>query len=88
MLRMSGIRLGIVDGAEADTGGHAASRIHWGPHIDFLQASDLIRPTADHASYSPAMINMGQLCVVYSQRQLKNEDRWYNLKWMEKDVVK
>ena len=25
---------------------------------------------------------------MYSQGQLKNEDRWYNLKWMEKDVVK
>jgi len=25
---------------------------------------------------------------MYSQGQLKNEDRWYNLKWMEKEVVK
>jgi hypothetical protein len=25
---------------------------------------------------------------MYSQGQLKDEDRWYNLKWMERDVVK
>jgi hypothetical protein len=29
-----------------------------------------------------------EIIGMYSQGQLKNEDRWYNLKWMEKDVVK
>jgi len=29
-----------------------------------------------------------EIVGMYSQGQLKNEDRWYNLKWMEKDVVK
>src|SRR5262245_10275249 len=29
-----------------------------------------------------------EIIGMYSQGQLKNEDRWYNLKWMEKEVVK
>jgi nucleoside-diphosphate-sugar epimerase len=29
-----------------------------------------------------------EIIGMYSQGQLKNEDRWYNLKWMERDVVK
>ena len=28
-----------------------------------------------------------ELIGMYFQGQLKNEDRWYNLKWMEKEVV-
>jgi nucleoside-diphosphate-sugar epimerase len=29
-----------------------------------------------------------EIIGMYSQGALKNEDRWYNLKWMEKEVVK
>jgi hypothetical protein len=29
-----------------------------------------------------------EIIGMYSQGQLKNEDRWYNLKWMEKEVMK
>jgi len=29
-----------------------------------------------------------EIIGMYSQGQLKNEDRWYNLKWMEKEDVK
>ena len=29
-----------------------------------------------------------EIIGMYSQGQLKNEHRWYNLKWMEKDMVK
>jgi nucleoside-diphosphate-sugar epimerase len=29
-----------------------------------------------------------EIIGMYSQGRLKDEDRWYNLKWMEKDVVK
>src|SRR3984957_19046186 len=29
-----------------------------------------------------------EIIGMYSQGQLKNEDRWYNLKWMEQEVVK
>jgi nucleoside-diphosphate-sugar epimerase len=29
-----------------------------------------------------------EMIGMYSQGRLKNEDRWYNLKWMEREVVK
>jgi nucleoside-diphosphate-sugar epimerase len=29
-----------------------------------------------------------EIIGMYSQGQLKNEDRWYNLKWMEREVMK
>jgi len=29
-----------------------------------------------------------EMIGMYSQGRLKNEDRWYNLKWMEREVVR
>jgi hypothetical protein len=68
-----------------------------------VQAEVVVTPSNDPRSYrvnSDRLLATGfrpkktvedaikEIIGMYSQGQLKNEDRWYNLKWMEKEVVK
>ena len=68
-----------------------------------VQAEVIVTPSNDPRSYrvnSDRLLATGfrpkktvedaikEIIGMYSQGALKNEDRWYNLKWMEKEVVK
>jgi len=68
-----------------------------------VQAEVVVTPSNDPRSYrviSDRLLATGfrpkktvedaikEIIGMYSQGALKNEDRWYNLKWMEKEVVK
>ena len=65
-----------------------------GHHRDSLkrsaQLSHQFRPIASYRLPPQKNVEdaIKEIIGMYSQGQLKNEDRWYNLKWMEKDVVK
>lgn len=76
VLEASGIRMSLADGAlsseVADT--HAAARYEWCSDIDFLDAKDLIRPPTDRASQIVLLEELGQLCVLSSQRALSGPE--------------
>ena len=73
------------------------------PRLPIREADIIVTPSNDPRSYrinSDRLLATGfrpkknvehaikEIIGMYSQGQLKNEDRWYNLKWMEKDMVK
>lgn len=72
ILQMSGARLSPVPG-EADAESrdtHTTARYEWGPHVDFMNLTRLVRSPAEAAPFSAALAELTQLCVVYSQRRL------------------
>ncbi|KAI1379651.1 fatty acid synthase S-acetyltransferase [Hypoxylon crocopeplum] len=72
VLEATGIRMSLADGAlssdVADT--HAAARYEWCPDIDFLDIKELIRPPVDRTPYMVLLEELGQLCLLSSQRAL------------------
>ncbi|KAK4118948.1 hypothetical protein N657DRAFT_694068 [Parathielavia appendiculata] len=61
----------IDEGDRTETGGTpSTARYVWGPHIDFLNAADLIAPSVNRALYTPILDELTGLCLVYSHRQL------------------
>ncbi|KAI1761562.1 fatty acid synthase S-acetyltransferase [Hypoxylon sp. FL1150] len=72
VMEASGVRMSLADGAlsseVADT--HAAARYEWCADINFLDVKELIRPPADRISYITLLEELGQLCLLSSQRSL------------------
>ncbi|KAI1460402.1 fatty acid synthase S-acetyltransferase [Annulohypoxylon moriforme] len=72
VLEASGIRMSLADGALssdlADT--HAAARYEWNSDIDFLDVKDLILQPVDRASHVALLEELGQLCLLSSQRAI------------------
>ncbi|XDG09180.1 hypothetical protein ABKA04_008795 [Annulohypoxylon sp. FPYF3050] len=73
VLEASGIRMTLADGAlssdMADT--HAAARYEWCSDIDFLDVKDLISGPANRTPHMALLEELGQLCLLSSQRALR-----------------
>ncbi|KAI0900051.1 fatty acid synthase S-acetyltransferase [Annulohypoxylon nitens] len=72
VLEASGIRMTLADGALSSdmTDTHAAARYEWSSDIDFLDVQDLITRPADRAPHMALLEELGQLCLLSSQRAL------------------
>jgi acyl transferase domain-containing protein/SAM-dependent methyltransferase len=80
VLQMSGARLSPMPGEDVSEGKdtHATARLEWGPHIDFMDVQNLvhIHPTSSsttegRATYLPALEELTGMCLMYTQRRLK-----------------
>lgn len=69
VLRMKGLKLALLEEPK-NRDSHAAARHVWNPHIDFLDAKDLIRPSFNHSLYTPTLDELTQLCLISSHRAL------------------
>ncbi|KAI3399737.1 hypothetical protein diail_5804 [Diaporthe ilicicola] len=89
VLHMEGMTISPLEEAEDDSAGGgpdglpATARLSWGPHIDFLDAGKLIRPSIPRHLYTPALDALTQLSQVYAQRRMAESSRG-GLSHMEK----
>ncbi|KAI0172149.1 fatty acid synthase S-acetyltransferase [Hypoxylon sp. FL1284] len=78
VLEASGIRMSLADGAfssgVSDT--HAAARYEWSADIDFLDVKELIRPPLDRTPHIALLEELGQLCMLSSQRALSGSETY------------
>lgn len=51
------------------------ARVHWRPHLDFIDAAALIKPEITREDWTPLLDEMGRLCIHHTQRRMKNLDR-------------
>ncbi|KKY39789.1 putative polyketide synthase [Diaporthe ampelina] len=77
VLHMEGMTVSPLEEAEGgggDFGGAdglpTTARLLWGPHIDFLDAAKLIRPSIPRHLYAPALEALTRLSQVYAQRRM------------------
>lgn len=78
VLHMEGMTISSLEEEEAegvsDFGGadglQTTARVLWGPHIDFLDAGKLIRPSIPRHLYAPALDELTRLGQVYGQRRM------------------
>ncbi|KAF1990145.1 hypothetical protein K402DRAFT_371161 [Aulographum hederae CBS 113979] len=71
-LSISGVRLSPLAEAEpSETNTHATARMEWAPHVDFLDASKLIKPAIDRSLYTPRLDQLTRLGLVHSKRQIE-----------------
>ncbi|KAJ9386802.1 hypothetical protein DTO063F5_3460 [Paecilomyces variotii] len=70
VVEATGIRMSLADGAgSADSNDdHAASRCEWKPDIDFLDVNDLIHIPSGHSEQSRLLEELGEICLLLSQR--------------------
>lgn len=47
-------------------------RIVWGPHIDFVNPAELIKPELDGEKWMPLLEELGELCYVFFQRRIED----------------
>ena len=73
VFHMEGLKLSPLEEAEAPETNSipTTARITWVPHIDFLDASKLIRPSIPRHLYTRDMDELTRLCLVYSERHIK-----------------
>ncbi|KAJ5973964.1 polyketide synthase [Penicillium waksmanii] len=68
VLYSSGIRLSVLDDQDSGKSQDATARTKWGPHIDFLDASTLIKPLIDRSDHMPILTELSNLCMIHTQR--------------------
>jgi hypothetical protein len=73
VVQMEGLYLSSLEHVEATDKKkpHTTARLTWGPHIDFLDASALIKPSIPRHLYAPLLGHLARLSLVYSHRQIK-----------------
>lgn len=76
VLEINGLKLHPLEDSRSSRGSdpHAACRIHWQPHVDFLKPSDLIRQSeagSQRQWYLPVE-RLALLCTIESSTQLKS----------------
>jgi acyl transferase domain-containing protein/SAM-dependent methyltransferase len=93
VLDMEGAKLSPLE--EAEELGTAkpmtSARLTWGPHIDFLDVTRLIKPEIPRRLYTPTLDELARLCLVYSERliegaqtSLPHMTKYMN--WMAREV--
>lgn len=72
VLEMGGVRLAALDDGSSAEGRTdlCTTRYEWGPHLDFLDPTSLIKETPERASYVPVLEELTRLALVYSERRL------------------
>nr|ALQ32960.1 putative polyketide synthase [Fusarium scirpi] len=73
VLQSQGIRLTTV-GEQSGGTDEPTAQSEWAPHIDFLDAKSLIKPSIDHGQHMPDLTSLYQICMVHSKRKLANLD--------------
>jgi acyl transferase domain-containing protein/SAM-dependent methyltransferase len=71
VMQMEGLRLSFLEEAgDAKASGdfQTTARLTWGPHIDFLDASTLIKPSFPRHLYTPSLDVLARLCMVSADR--------------------
>jgi acyl transferase domain-containing protein len=73
VMHLEGLHLSLLEEVEeTETDGlHTTARLTWRPHIDFLDAANLVRPSIPRHLYAPSLDELARLCLVYSYRQIK-----------------
>ncbi|KAJ0124602.1 polyketide synthase [Diaporthe amygdali] len=80
VLHMEGMTISPLEEAEdGDFGGadglQTTARLIWGPHIDFLDASKLIRPSIPRHLYAPTLDALTRLSQAYAHRRMAETSR-------------
>ncbi|CAG8152229.1 unnamed protein product [Penicillium salamii] len=80
VLRSSGVRLSVIDDQESEKSGDLTALVKWGPHIDFLDVSTLIKPVTEiadsmdrcvvRASDIQDLTELSHLCMIHTKRTL------------------
>ena len=70
VLKMSGLKLATVDNVNliGTNDVNSTARQQWGPDIDFMDLKRLIKPSINHALYTPSLEELSLLCSLYTQR--------------------
>lgn len=73
VMHMEGLKLSpLEEAAEVGINGlQTTARVTWGPHIDFLDAATLIKPSFPRHLYTPSLDELARLCMVYANRRVK-----------------
>ncbi|KAJ5100126.1 polyketide synthase [Penicillium argentinense] len=74
VLYSSGIRLSVLEDQDSGKSQDATARTEWGPHIDFLDASTLIKPLIDRSDHVPLLTELSDMCMVHTQRVITGLD--------------
>ncbi|EFQ96996.1 fatty acid synthase S-acetyltransferase [Nannizzia gypsea CBS 118893] len=89
VVEASGIRMSLADGAGAsdvpDT--HAASRCEWRPDIDFLDVNELIHAPHGRTNHLRLLEELGDICLLLSQRSFSESPRQPILPHLSKYVA-
>ncbi|GKZ38794.1 type I Iterative Polyketide synthase (PKS) [Aspergillus brasiliensis] len=74
VMHMEGLKLSPLEEAEADKADslETTARLTWGPHIDFLDAATLIKPSFPRHLYTPALDELARLGMIYGSRRIKD----------------
>ncbi|PWY84422.1 polyketide synthase [Aspergillus eucalypticola CBS 122712] len=75
VMHMEGLKLSPLEeaGEAGKTDGlETTARLTWGPHIDFLDASTLIKPSFPRHLYTPALDELARLGMIYGSRRIKD----------------
>ncbi|PYI00202.1 polyketide synthase [Aspergillus ellipticus CBS 707.79] len=75
VMHMEGLKLSPLE--EAGEAGKAdgletTARLTWRPHIDFLDAATLIKPSFPRHLYTPALDELARLGMIYGSRRIKD----------------
>ncbi|KAI9151270.1 Polyketide synthase [Paramyrothecium foliicola] len=73
ILEAKGIQMALADGSQIPIGvgtTHAAARITWSSHIDFLNVQDLILPKLDRVAQISILYELAELCLLAWQNHL------------------
>lgn len=74
VLQSHGIRLTTVGEQSEGGSDEPTARFEWAPHIDFLDAKSLIKPSIDHGGHMPDLTTLYQMCMVHSKRRFASLD--------------
>lgn len=92
VLDLEGTKLSSIqaEAAEAESF-QTTARLTWGPHIDFLDITSLIKPEIPRHLYTPSLDELARLCLVYSQRRIKGAQTGLPhikkyMNWIERQV--
>ncbi|BCR92997.1 type I iterative PKS [Aspergillus luchuensis] len=75
VMHMEGLKLSPLEeaGEAGKTDGlETTARLTWGPHIDFLDATTLIKPSFPRHLYTPALDELARLGMIYGSRRIKD----------------
>ncbi|KPM35703.1 Lovastatin diketide synthase LovF [Neonectria ditissima] len=72
VLQMAGVRLAALDDGGSAEGrtDQATTRYEWGPHLDFMDPTTLIKPDPERVPYASVLEELTRLCLVFSGRRL------------------
>ncbi|XRM46506.1 hypothetical protein ABZX51_009537 [Aspergillus tubingensis] len=74
VLRVSGVKLSVLDDQVSTRYAEPTARAEWGPHIDFLDPETLIKPSVDRGIHIPILHELFQLCLIHTKRTISELD--------------